>query len=52
MQEILLKHYHDIEAPLIVWSDNGAQFVSVVTEAVRNSWELDRAQFLREGHLK
>ena len=35
VQTLLLQHYHTVDLPKIIWSDNGSQFKSIVAEAVK-----------------
>ena len=48
VQERLVRWYHEVETPAVVWSDNGSQFASVVQAAVQQSLGV-RAKFIPPG---
>ena len=48
VQSILVRFYHEVETPVLIWSDNGSQFASVIQAAVTASLGV-RPKFIPPG---
>ena len=49
VQTRLLRWYAEVQVPRVIWSDNGSQFKSTVTEAVRATLKV-QPHYIPPGH--